>query len=895
MSSKNNVLLTKALALLNGKAFFYKNGGFMKKLLVLILSVLAAFTAIISLTACGKTDFTVKFSIDGETYATVSAGGSEVVKMPADPQKDGYTFDGWFLDDGVWTSPFTADSLLNKPLKSDITVYAKLSVNHSHEFNKKIAEERFLKSAATCVSKAVYYFSCKCGEKGEQTFEYGEPLPHSYNADRICENCGYIKPSEGLRYVLNDDESGYICVGIGSCSDTYVVIPSVYNDLPVVAIGENAFSNTDRYPKNSIIKTTIPDSVTDIGVSAFSGCSLLTSINIPERVTGISDRTFYDCSSLTEIIIPAGVKSIGEEAFEKCSSLTGVIIPESVTNIGRYAFSGCNSLTYAVIPNGATCISDNLFYGCESLTDITIPDGVTRIGYHAFEKCSALASINIPDRVTEIHGFAFFGCTSLTSLTIPASVTSIGDWAFNGCRKLAEIINNSSLNIVEGETDNGCVAYYALSVKKGGTSDIINQGDYQFITVDGVNYLSNYVGTDVKINLPASYNGQNYSLGDHAFDGYTPLRSVTIPSSVTDIGDHAFYRCYNLTSITIPESVTNIGKEAFAGCYRLVEVINNSRLDIVKGGVYNGFVAYNALSVKKGGASDVVNQGDYQFITASGGNYLVNYVGTDTKITLPTSYNGQNYRIKNYAFSGCESLTEVIIPNGVASMGEYAFAYCRSLTCLTIPESVTSIGDSAFYCCTSLTSVNIPASITGIGGYAFSGCESLTEVIIPNGVASMGEYAFAYCRSLTSITIPASVTSIGGKAFTQCHSLTDINVNENNKNFKSIDGNLYSIGGELIQYAIGKRDASFVIPVGVTSIGDSAFYYCTWLKRVIIPVSVISIGDCAFYSCDILNDITYKGTVEQWNKITKGDHWFYSFSPDCVIHCEDGDIDHIRS
>lgn len=560
MSSKNNVLLTKALALLNGKAFFYKNGGFMKKLLVLILSVLAAFTAIISLTACGKTDFTVKFSIDGETYATVSAGGSEVVKMPADPQKDGYTFDGWFLDDGVWTSPFTADSLLNKPLKSDITVYAKLSVNHSHEFNKKIAEERFLKSAATCVSKAVYYFSCKCGEKGEQTFEYGEPLPHSYNADRICENCGYIKPSEGLRYVLNDDESGYICVGIGSCSDTYVVIPSVYNDLPVVAIGENAFSNTDRYPKNSITKTTIPDSVTDIGVSAFSGCSLLTSINIPERVTGISDRTFYDCSSLTEIIIPAGVKSIGEEAFEKCSSLTGVIIPESVTNIGRYAFSGCNSLTYAVIPNGATCISDNLFYGCESLTDITIPDGVTRIGYHAFEKCSALASINIPDRVTEIHGFAFFGCTSLTSLTIPASVTSIG-----------------------------------------------------------------------------------------------------------------------------------------------------------------------------------------------------------------------------------------------------------------------------------------------------------------------------------------------GKAFTQCHSLTDINVNENNKNFKSIDGNLYSIGGELIQYAIGKRDASFVIPVGVTSIGDSAFYYCTWLKRVIIPVSVISIGDCAFYSCDILNDITYKGTVEQWNKITKGDHWFYSFSPDCVIHCEDGDIDHIRS
>lgn len=102
----------------------------MKKLLVLILSVIAAFAAMISLTACGKVDFTVKFTVDGETYASVSTGGSEVIKMPADPQKDGYTFDGWFWDDGVWARPFTANSLLNEPLKSDMTVYAKFSENN---------------------------------------------------------------------------------------------------------------------------------------------------------------------------------------------------------------------------------------------------------------------------------------------------------------------------------------------------------------------------------------------------------------------------------------------------------------------------------------------------------------------------------------------------------------------------------------------------------------------------------------------------------------------------------------------------------------------------------------------------------------------------------------------
>ena len=153
----------------------------MKKFLVLILSVIAAFAAAISLTACGKVDFTIKFSVDGETYASVSTGGSEVIKMPADPQKDGCTFDGWFWDDGVWARPFTANSLLNEPLKSDMTVYAKFSANHSHNFNKQITEERYLKSVATCTAKAVYYFSCECGEKGVQIFEYGDKLPHIFD------------------------------------------------------------------------------------------------------------------------------------------------------------------------------------------------------------------------------------------------------------------------------------------------------------------------------------------------------------------------------------------------------------------------------------------------------------------------------------------------------------------------------------------------------------------------------------------------------------------------------------------------------------------------------------------------------------------------------------------
>ena len=88
---------------------------------------------------------------------------------------------------------------------------------------------------------------------------------------------------------------------------------------------------------------------------------------------------------------------------------------------------------------------------------------------------------------------AFGGCSGLTSVTIPDSVTSIGDYAFYSCYKLVEVINRSSLNITKGSENNGYVAYYALNVKDGGNSDIINQNGYLFYTNDVENYLLGYV------------------------------------------------------------------------------------------------------------------------------------------------------------------------------------------------------------------------------------------------------------------------------------------------------------------------------------------------------------------------------------------------------------------
>ena len=167
------------------------------------------------------------------------------------------------------------------------------------------------------------------------------------------------------------------------------------------------------------------------------------------------------------------------------------------------------------------------------------------------------------------------------------------------------------------------------------------------------------------------------------------------------------------------------------------------------------------------------------------------------------------------------NITEPVIPN---SLNHY---------------TVTSIGDDAFWDCTNLESITIPDSVKSIGNYAFDGCESLKN-----------------------ITIPDSVKSIGEDVFYNCTSLTNIEVNEKNKSYSSLNGNLYNKDKtKLIQYAIGKTDASFTIPDSVTSISNRAFRYCASLTNVTIPDSVTSIGHGAFQMCTILTSITIPDSV----------------------------------
>ena len=216
-----------------------------------------------------------------------------------------------------------------------------------------------------------------------------------------------------------------------------------------------------------------------------------------------------------------------------------------------------------------------------------------------------------------------------------------------------------------------------------------------------------------------------------------------------------------------------------------------------------------------------------------------------SEIVIPSSVTS----IGDCAFAGCRSLSEIVIPSSVTSIGDRAFSGCRSLSKIVIPSSITSIGDSAFYGCRSLSEIVIPSSVTSIGDWAFSGCDSLSEIVIPSSVTSIGHHAFYGCRSLSEIVIPSSVTSIVDSAFYGCDSLSKI----------VIPSSVTSIGDS----AFSRCDSlsEIVIPSSVTSIGHHAFFACDSLSEIVIPSSVTSIGDSAFAKCDSLSEIVIPSSV----------------------------------
>ena len=690
---------------------------------------------------------------------------------------------------------------------------------------------------------------------------------------------------------FNYQENTYSVTSIGEdafyeCSDlTFVTIPN-----SVTSIDRWAFCKC-----SSLTSITIPNSVTTIGQYAFGGCSSLASVTLNSNA--VASKKYTTSDNLTtifgveerEFIIGDEVTSIGQYAFYYCYGLTSITIPNSVTEIGLGAFRGCSRLTSIKVDSSNTnydsrndcnaiivTASNALIVGCKNTV---IPNSVTSIADYAFLNCSDLTSITIPNSVTSIGNYAFKFCSGLTSITIPNSVANIFYEAFYGCNNLTSVTLNSDAVVSQAYTWKSNMYYiFGSQVKEY----IIGED----VTSIGENAFTGYTGLNsVTLNSNAVVS-KAYTESDNMRNIFGRVKEYIIGENVTSIGDYAFYDCGGLTSFTIPDNVTSIGDYAFSGCSRFTSVTIPNSVTSIGESAFNtcSVVTLNSNAIasetytSSSNLKNVFGEQVVEFIigkdVTSIGKYAFSGYSSLTTITIPNSV----MSIDDFAFYGCSGLTKVIVsdiaawcgisfgnssanplyyahhlysdenteitnlvmPDGVTSIGKYAFANCSSLTSVTIPNSVTSIGYDAFSDCSGLTSVTLHCKTVGSW---FSGFKSIKEVILGNKVKSIGWDAFSDCSGLTSVTIPNSVTSIGERAFYECYGLTSV----------TIGNSVTSIGNYAFYFCY--RLTSITIPNSVTSIGNYAFYDCG-LTSIEIPNSVTSIGEGAFDWCTSLTSVT---------------------------------------
>lgn len=516
-----------------------------------------------------------------------------------------------------------------------------------------------------------------------------------------------------------------------------------------------------------------------------------------------------------------------------------------------------------------------------SINSVVIEDGVTSIGNYAFYNCSALTDVYYNNSFSDFAKIYIGNYNSnFTNATLHCSDMNYNNWGKCG-DTVAYFWDSSGTLTISGTGAMTDYHYYNDIPWYSRRSEIKTVVIEDCITSIGEGAFY-HCSSLSNVTIPDSVT----SIGNYAFCGCDALTSIAIPNSVTSIGGDAFYSCDALTSITIPDSVTSIGGAAFEGCENLDSV----------------YISDLAVYLNISFFNDSANPMYYA------DKLYLNNRRVSGNLVIPDGITN----IPTYAFEGCDGITSVTIPDSVTRIGASAFYNCSRLdnvyitdlskwceisfrnasanplyyaenlylndellTDTVIPNNTVSIGNYAFYNYVKLSSVTIPKSVTFIGSSAFYNCDALTDITIPDSVTSIGSNSFADCNSLSRVTFGSGVTSVGDYAFAGCFGITGVYINDLAKwcgiGFSNSGANPLYYADAV--YVNNEKISELVIPDGVTTVSNYAFYGLESIESVTIPDSVTSVGSYALYNCPNLTEVYYNAATVSTELLSQSNYY----------------------
>lgn len=564
---------------------------------------------------------------------------------------------------------------------------------------------------------------------------------------------------------------------------------------------------------------TIHNDVVNIGKGAFSECHALTSVRIEGNVSAIGEQAFYDSDALTTFKLPNGETQIASDAFRDCDKLATLEFSArtKITDIVGGIFSNTGVTTFVVdaenpyySENGGMLLNKDgttiIFAGVGSDfgEEYVISDKYTAIGASAFAGAS-VKHITFEGAI-DIGAYAFINCEELEKVTFASvSGTVIGDSAFNGDTTLTEVENWNSVVEV------GQLAFAATGITSATIADdaIYGNGAFMNSEIEVVN-----IGKNAEFGLSAFRNclslktvnmpeDGGVSFGAMCFAGDTALTTIDLTKTSGELAREMFFGCVKLTSVDL-STITVIGDYAFADCRNLGTVVTSDGLR-------------------------VIGEGAFSRNTESGGAPCI------TSIYLPDTLEC----IGVGAFLGCTELTEITLPDALASESN-PYAFGNDLG----DGRDFRYGDSAFMFCTSLTSIVLPRGIEYIGSYMFYGCSALEDIENMNTVTEIADMAFAASKlsDIGSTNAFASVKTIGEGAFATSELVGMVIMPE------------LEVAGP---YAFQNTKFSVFEAPKLKVINEAAFQLNENLSSFSFGSDIAEIGLMPFYGCTALTEFTY--------------------------------------